>query len=38
MNDLGYFDHYGNIIVLISIILYLSLYTYLVEEYGPLDE
>lgn len=38
MNDLGYFDNYGNLIIAISVILYLSLYTYLAQEYGPIDE
>jgi len=38
MNDLGYFDEYGDLIIAIIILIYLGLYTYLSGEYGPIDE
>lgn len=38
MSDLGYFDYYGDLIIAVIIICWLSLYTYLSKEYGPIDE
>lgn len=38
MNDLGLFKDYGHIILSIGLILYGSLYTYLCNEYEPIDQ
>lgn len=37
-NELGLFRDYGHIIFSVGIILYMILYTYLSNEYGPIDE
>jgi archaellum component FlaF (FlaF/FlaG flagellin family) len=37
-SDLGYLKDYGNIIISVALIFYGILYTYLTNEYGPIDE
>lgn len=38
MSELGYFDKYGNLIITLIVIVYLSIYVYLTNEYGRIDE
>jgi len=38
MSDLGLFKDYGHIVISSVLILYGVLYTYLANEYGPIDE
>lgn len=38
MNDLGLMKDYGHLIMSAILIFYGIIYTYLAEEYGPIDE
>jgi hypothetical protein len=38
MNELGLFAEYGNLIISVVLIVYMSLYAYLTNEYGCIDE
>lgn len=38
MSDLGYFEEYSELIIAMLMLGWLSLYTYLSKEYGPIDE
>jgi len=38
MGELGYFENYSGLMISIIMVAYLSLYVYLTDEYGSIDE
>jgi hypothetical protein len=38
MNELGILKDYGTIFIFVLLLAYFSLYVYLADEYGPVDE